>query len=121
MSFSERLRRSVSPMMLLRTAGVAAASVAAGPLVLMVFLLLGGTFVGGRLAETADGALVWATIVTTLITVVSAALLVFGIVAVGVLHRRAHLPQGVRASAPRVGRSLLGAARTFPGSRSPCC
>ncbi|MDY7526471.1 MULTISPECIES: hypothetical protein [unclassified Cryobacterium] len=101
-------------MMLLRTAGVAAASVAAGPLVLMVFLLLGGTFVGGRLAETADGALVWATIVTTLITVVSAALLVFGIVAVGVLHRRAHLPQGVRASAPRVGRSLLGAARTFP-------
>ncbi|MDY7542536.1 hypothetical protein [Cryobacterium sp. 5B3] len=114
MSFSERLRRSVSPMMLLRTAGVAAASVVAGPLVLMVFLLLGGTFVGGRLAETADGALVWATIVTTLITVVSAALLVFGIVAVGVLHRRAHLPQGVRASAPRVGRSLLVAARAFP-------
>ena len=101
-------------MMLLRTAGVAAASVVAGPLVLMAFLLLGGTFLGGRLAETADGALLWATIVTTLIAVVSAALLVFGTVAVGTLHRRAHLPQGVRASAPRAGRSLLSAARAFP-------
>ena len=114
-SFSERLRRSISPRILLRTAAVAVVSVAAGPLVLMVVLLLGGTFLGGRLAATAGGALVWATIVATLIVVISVVLLIFGIIAVGTLHRLAHLPESERAGAPGVGRALLSALRALPG------
>ena len=127
--FSERLRRSASRRMLLRTIIVALVPVAVAPVVLMVILFLGGVLVGGPLAGTPSGALVWATIVTVVIAVVSVALLIFGIIAVGTLHRLAHLPESERTnsgsksrtdsgsnvrSTARVGSALLSALLALP-------